>query len=153
MGLSTAAQLLGIDVQGMEHHRALDDSLLALACFRRLYDEEELKPFFEDASKDQFYDKMRFKTTILCDLSNPLLKDADMSFECPACGAEAKRNGEWEFKNKSYRADFRCPCCGGEFKGRIQFKLKYEGVVVKKTTDRKEEEPAGEMAAAEEADG
>ena len=34
MGLSTAAQLLGIDVQGMEHHRALDDSLLALACFR-----------------------------------------------------------------------------------------------------------------------
>ena len=153
MGLSTAAQLLGIDVQGMEHHRALDDSLLALACFRRLYDEEELKPFFEDASKDQFYDKMRFKTTILCDLSNPLLKDADMSFECPACGAEAKRNGEWEFKNKSYRADFRCPCCGGEFKGRIQFKLKYEGVVVKKTTARKEEEPAGEMAAAEEADG
>ena len=54
MGLSTAAQLLGIDVQGMEHHRALDDSLLALACFRRLYDEEELKPFFEDASKNQF---------------------------------------------------------------------------------------------------
>ena len=88
MGLSTAAQLLGIDVQGMEHHRALDDSLLALACFRRLYDEEELKPFFEDASKNQFYDKMRFKTTILCDLSNPLLKDADMSFECPACGGE-----------------------------------------------------------------
>ena len=85
----------------MEHHRALDDSLLALACFRRLYDEEELKPFFEDASKDQFYDKMRFKTTILCDLSNPLLKDADMSFECPACGAEAKRNGEWEFKTKA----------------------------------------------------
>ena len=89
--------------------------------------------------------KCGLKRLFLCDLSNPLLKGCqDMSFERPACGAEAKRNGEWEFKNKSYRADFRCPCCGGEFKGRIQFKLKYEGVVVKKTTARKEEEPAGE---------
>ena len=70
-------------------------------------------------------------------------------------GVRSGGEKEWRVgvKNKSYRADFRCPCCGGEFKGRIQFKLKYEGVVVKKTTARKEEEPAGEMAAAEEADG
>ncbi len=145
MGLSTAAQILGIDEQGMEHHRALDDSLLALACFRKLYDEEELNPFFEDGSKDRFYEKMRFKTTILCDLSNPLLRDADMSFDCPVCGTKAEIDGEWEFKNKSYRANFRCSQCGEKFKGKIQFKLKYEGVVVKKTTAvRKEEEPAEE---------
>lgn len=151
MGLSTAAQLLGIDEQGIEHHRALDDSLLALACFRKLYDAEELKQFFEDASQDEFYEKMRFKTTILCDLSNPLLKDADMSFMCPQCGAKAKKDDEWEFKNKSYRAKFQCPRCGEEFKGRVQFKLKYEGVVVKKSVAAlKEEEPNEDPVPAEE---
>lgn len=151
MGLSTAAQLLGIDEQGVEHHRALDDSLLALACFRRLYDAEELKRFFEDASKDEFYDKMRFKTTILCDLTNPLLKNVDMSFSCQQCGAKARRIEDWEFKNKSYRANFQCPRCGEEFKGRIQFKLKYEGVMVKKTiVPPKEEEQNEEAVSADE---
>ena len=41
MGLSTSAQLLGIDEDGFDHHRALGDSLLSLRCLQKLYRKEE----------------------------------------------------------------------------------------------------------------
>lgn len=132
MGLSTAAQLLGIDEEGVEHHRALEDSLLSAECLRRLYDPQALEGFIQDAACDEFYRRMNFKTIILCDLNHPLIRRADMSFNCDLCGRRARRVSEWDLKNKSYRALFRCEHCRHEFRGRIQFKLKYEGVVVKK---------------------
>lgn len=132
MGLSTAAQLLSIDEEGIEHHRALDDSLLSFECLRRLYHKEKLRAFFQKADCDEFFDRISFKTTILCDLNNPLIDRASMHFDCEECGRRAQRQGEWEFKNKSYRARFLCRHCGHEFVGRVQFKLKYEGLIVKK---------------------
>lgn len=108
MGLSTAAQLLGISEEGMEHHRALDDSLLSLECCRKLFDPQAFTPFIQDATRDEFYDRIRFKTTILCDLNNPLIDKTQMSFSCEQCGRKARRLSEWEFKNKSYRARFSC---------------------------------------------
>lgn len=132
MGLSTAAQLLGISEEGMEHHRALDDSLLSLECCRRLFDPETFAPFIQDAERDEFYDRISFKTTILCDLNNPLIDRSQMVFHCEDCGRKAKQRTEWEFKNKSYRAQFECKQCHKTFIGRIQFKLKYEGLLVKK---------------------
>lgn len=132
MGLSTAAQLLGISEEGMEHHRALDDSMLSLECCRRLFDPEAFAPFIQNADIDEFYDRISFKTTILCDLNNPLIDRSQMVFHCDKCGRKAKQRTEWEFKNKSYRAQFECMHCRENFIGRIQFKLKYEGLLVKK---------------------
>lgn len=144
MGLSTAAQLLGVNEDGMEHHRALDDSLLSLECSRRLFEKEAFAPFIQDATRNEFYDRISFKTTILCDLNNPLIDRSQMHFECDICGIKAKRLTEWEFKNKSYRAHFICEHCRKEFVGRVQFKLKYEGLLIKKKVlpvmEEKEEE-------------
>ena len=36
-------------------------------------------------------------------------------------------------ENKSYRANFHCKNCRNKFYGRVQFKLKYDGLVVKKS--------------------
>lgn len=132
MGLSTAAELLSIDQEGVEHHRALDDSLLSLECLRRLYQEEALVELVQNAMCDVFYDKMCFKTTILCDLRNPLIDENEMYFDCDACGKRACRTTDWEMKNKSFRAVFHCAGCEKDFIGRIQFKLKYEGLLIKK---------------------
>ena len=132
MGLSTAAQKLGISEEGVEHHRALDDSLLSLECCRRVFDPNSFQPFIQDAQRHEFYDRMSFKTTILCDLNNPLIDRSQMEFSCDCCGTPAIRLTDWEFKSKSYRARFRCPSCQQEFLGRVQFKLKYEGLQVKK---------------------
>lgn len=152
MGLSTAAQLLGIDEEGVEHHRALDDSLLSMECCRRLFDLEAFEPFIQDATKDEFYDRISFKTIILCDLNNPLIDRSVMRFDCEVCGSPMEQQGEWEFKNKSYRARFHCDQCQQDYTGRIQFKLKYEGLIVKKKAIRivpQQEEPEQEDAAGE----
>lgn len=132
MGLSTSAQLLKIDEEDFDHHRALGDSLLSLRCLQKLYTPESLLPFIQDAETDEFYDRMQFKTVIICDLNNPLIQHGDMDFDCELCGCRAHRAGEWQLKNKSYRALFVCHRCHHKFYGRVQFKLKYEGMSVKK---------------------
>lgn len=133
MGLSTSAQLLGIDEQSFEHHRALDDSLLSLRCLQALYEKEALERFIQNAEEKIFYDKILFKTVVVCDLSNPLIKRTDLMFNCEFCGRRAHRESDWVLKNKSYRASFLCRNCRVRFYGRVQFKLKFDGMVVKKT--------------------
>lgn len=132
MGLSTAAELLQIDGGDFDHHRALGDSLLSLRCLQKLYRPEAMRLFLQDAEQDEFYDRIQFKTVIICDLNNPLIHRSDMTFDCELCGRRAHRTGEWVLKNKSYRAPFYCRQCQHKFYGRVQFKLKYEGMTVKK---------------------
>lgn len=142
MGLNTSVELLGIDDEEYEFHRALDDSLLSFECFKRLYDRKKVSSFIQDCTKDEFYNKLTFKTVIICDLENPIIDKNDMFFECEQCQTRAEQLTEWQFKNKVYRANFRCPNCDNEFQGRIQFKLKYEGLsVMKKVYSISEEVP------------
>ncbi len=133
MGVSTAAALLGIDENGFDHHRALGDSMLELRCFQKLYAPEELEPFVQDARKDDFYEKMEFRTVAVCDLNHPLVRPQDLSFRCEKCGGRARRLGEWQLRNKCFHAVFQCRRCGVKFCGRVRFRLKYEGLVVTKT--------------------
>jgi inhibitor of KinA sporulation pathway (predicted exonuclease) len=146
MGLSTSAQLLKIDEEDFDHHRALGDSLLSLRCLQELYVPEDILPFVQNARTDEFYDRMQFKTAVICDLNNPLIQRGDMEFNCDLCGRRAHRAGEWQLKNKSFRAPFVCRRCRHKFYGRVQFKLKYEGMVVKKAVlpfhaEKEKEEP------------
>ena len=131
LGLSNLAERLGIDQDDIEHHRALDDSLLTLRCMRKLYDSRKLKSQIQVANK-QFYDKITFKTIVVCDLSHPLIQRKDMLFNCDCCGRLAHRESDWVLKNKSYRASFLCRNCKNRFYGRVQFKLKYDGLTVRK---------------------
>ncbi len=85
--------------------------------------------------------KSHLRRWLFAILTNPLIKRSDMMFYCDACGRRASREGEWQLKNKSYRANFRCKHCDNRFIGRVQFKLKYDGMVVKKCIlPQKEEE-------------
>lgn len=132
MGLSTAAEKLGIDETAFDHHRALDDSLLSLACLRKVWDPGTVGPFIQNAQQQAFYDRMRFKTTIITDLHHPLIRRRDLMFRCEQCGIIARRLERWQLHNKAFRARFFCRNCEQEFIGRVQFKLKYEGMTVKK---------------------
>lgn len=133
MGLSTAAQLLEIDESEFDHHRALGDSLLSLRCLQKLYDPEKLEPFVQSAENEEFYNRMEFRTVAVCNLNHPQIKPSDLVFDCDQCGRRARRSGKWQLHNKSFRAPFTCRHCGHRFFGRVQFKLKYEGMVVKKS--------------------
>ena len=61
----------------VEHHRALDDSLLALKCLQKLYRPEDLAAHMQDACQQEFYDRMLFKTVIISDLNNPNIRRSD----------------------------------------------------------------------------
>lgn len=145
MGLATCAQLLGIEADESEHHRALNDSVLSLECFRRLYDHDRFLSMIQDVDDPDFYPRLTFKTAILSDWDNPLVQQADMTICCEQCGKPAEQQGDWVIKNKSFRSDFYCESCDYRFIGRIQFKLKYDGLIIKrKTFPFPAEEPAEE---------
>ena len=133
VGLSKAAELLELDLSGMDHHRALDDSLMALAILRKVYDRQALAPFVQ-VCDGEFYRKITFKTTYICDLKSPLVQRSHLRFPCPKCGGESQRKTRWELKNKSFRAEFQCQACGHPFAGRLSLKQKYEGLTVNKKT-------------------
>ncbi len=132
LGLETAAKILSIDASQMEHHRALDDSLMALAIFKRLYPQNSVDPFVEDAMTNEFYRKITFKTSIISDITHPLVSQKTMLFTCEKCGSEAKRLTKWNFRNKRFISDFLCPNCNYKFSGRIQIKEKYDGLTINK---------------------
>lgn len=131
MGLSTAADMLKIDYAGMELHCALNDSVLALLCLEKLYDPQQIDQMAV-VMDHVFFEKMIFKTTMLTDLKNPLVDQKQMFFCCPECNKRMRRITNWAVKNKQFYARFRCGRCDKLFQGRVQFKLKYEGVAVKK---------------------
>ncbi len=133
VGLSRAAELLGLDVSGMDHHRALDDSLVTLQILRRIYSRQAIAPYINLCDRE-FYRRITFKTTYICDLHSPLVEKSHLRFPCPKCGEESRRLTKWNLKNKSFRADFRCTCCGHLFAGRLTLKQKYEGLAVNKKT-------------------
>lgn len=132
LGLVNAAKMLSVDVSQIDQHRALDDSLLALAIFKRLWPQNSLDSFIEDGRNPEFYRKMTFKTSIISDITHPLVTKKSLIFACDKCGKETVRMSKWEFRNKRFVADFKCGGCGYAFSGRIQLKEKYEGLVVNK---------------------
>lgn len=129
LGLSTCAQMLDINTENMQLHRAYEDSQLSLLCFEKLYDSETFKEFIEVAN-DEFYRKITFKNTVLYDLKNPLVDKKEFYIHCDKCGKKARRKSRWKQKNRSFRAQFRCSKCKRDFEGRLTFRLRYEGVKV-----------------------
>lgn len=130
LGLSKAAELLGIDDGALDHHRALDDSVLTAMVLGKLYTRESFRPFVQDCTDPEFYRRITFKTTYICDVESPLIERQHLRFACEKCGGETKRRSKWTVKNKSLRCNFKCVSCGYEFCGQLRVKQKYEGIIV-----------------------
>lgn len=129
MGLQSCAQMLSIDVNGLELHRACGDSKLSLECLKKLYDDDKIREFIEVAN-DEFYRKITFKNTVIYDIKNPLIDKKEFYICCDKCGKKARRKTKWISKNRSFRAQFKCNKCKRDFEGRLTFRLKYEGLIV-----------------------
>lgn len=133
IGLEKAAEILKIPTDSLNLHRALDDSFLAVKVLKKVYDAEALLEMTTECN-DDFYDRMTFKTSYICDLQNPAVDPKSLKFICPKCSSSCRRISNWELKNKSFRAEFTCKECGYSFGGRLILKQKYEGVTVNKKT-------------------
>ena len=131
LGLARAGEMLGIPEDNMSLHRALDDSKLTAAILQKVYDAATFVPAIMPVD-EEFYKRITFKTVIIKDLDDPLVKRSELSFDCPHCGKNMKRKGSWRFRNRGFCAEFSCRCTDVRYTGRVQFKLKYEGVEVRK---------------------
>lgn len=139
LGLSSCAELLGIEFSQEEQHRAFFDAELSLKCLKQLSDKKPLKGFILNADDNNFYEKMTYKTRFITDLSSDEIDKSQMKFKCECCGKQARRMTKWKSHNKSFSAEFFCKRCNRRFIGRISFKKKFDEVVVKKRIVEKHE--------------
>ena len=79
IGLSTAAQELGIDESCFSHHRAYDDSLLSAECLKKVYSKDAFKPYIRECN-DEFYARLTFKAHPICNIHSPLIDKSGLDY-------------------------------------------------------------------------
>ena len=65
-------------------------------------------------------------------------------FDCPECGKDLRRRGQWRFRSRAFCAELTCRRCKEDYNAREQISLKYEGLEVRKKLNEKkppEEQP------------
>ncbi len=148
LGLARAGEMLDIPEENMSLHRALDDSKLTAAILQKVYDRDSFLPEILPVD-EEFYQRITFKTSIIKDLDDPMVKRSELCFDCPDCGRNMKRRGNWRFRSRAFCAEFSCRRCNKKYNGRVQFRLKYEGVEVRKKLSEILPKEEGEEAAQE----
>lgn len=136
IGLARACEELGISDEGLEQHRALDDSRMTAAIAQKTFEPAAFAPFVR-AADDAFYDRLNFKPYYIRDIESPLIERHHLRFRCPACGRVLRRRGEWRSYNQAFWADMVCRSCDKEYVARAQFRKKYDTVEVKRKLSEK----------------
>ena len=108
ISVANAAVALGISIDGIGLHRALDDSLLCAEIMRKVYCPKRFEQFVVDTSAPDYYKRLTFKSYFIKDINSPLINRAKLEFTCEKCGGEAKRLSQWAFKGQGFRAEFVC---------------------------------------------
>ena len=150
IGLARAGEMLGISEENMALHRALDDSRLTAQILQKVYEPVSFAAAVQRVD-EEFYRRVTFKTVIISDIDDPMVKRSELHFSCPECGRELRRKDKWRFSCRAFCADFSCKTCLKEYRGRVQFRQKYEGVECRKKLTEKlpRTEEAAAAAAAE----
>lgn len=131
VGLSVAAEKMGIDPESYAHHRALDDSLLTADCFKKVFDAQKFAPFVHPCDKD-FYGKLAFKPYFLRDINDPQIPAGTFDCVCDQCGGKLKKEKNWRFQNHAFYAIFFCKHCNRRLRFTVRCKQLYDSLDVRK---------------------
>lgn len=146
MGLSAVAELLGIEYEADEMHRALADSELSAQCFKRLFDSDRLSSFIKTAD-DEFYGRISFKNHYITDIASPYIDKGELYGVCDQCGERLKITGRWLSRNRGLKAKAECQSCKREGYLTVRFKRTYDGVEVRRFFSPTEKNDGEENAA------
>ena len=141
IGLAAAARQLGADLEGMELHRAIDDSILAARCFQKTYDAQKLSGFL-NRMDERFCRRIAFRNKAITDLKHPAVKQSQLEFTCPVCRRPMTLSLPWELHGKQFSARFSCHNCEKKYIAHVSFKLKYDGVAVRRNLSEERAKPA-----------
>ena len=132
ISLAAAAELLGVNTQGLELHTAKDDSLLCVALLKKCYNKESFEPLIRDTGDPEFYRRLRFKPYAISNINDERIDKSQLVFYCDKCGTRANRTSAWRYRNRWFAAKFTCPKCARRFSGRLTFKKTYDDVLVRR---------------------
>lgn len=130
IGLSAAAEKLGLNPSDYSLHRALDDSKLTADLFKIIYNEQMLSSYTL-VCDNSFYSKITFKPKVITDINSPLVDKTKMRCLCDNCGANCERISDWRIINQSFRGIFYCKKCKRKIRFTIRFKEYYDRVDIK----------------------
>ncbi len=143
IGLSTAAETLGIDENSYSLHRALEDSLLSAECFKKTFNRKNLEPYIKECN-DEFYSRLAFKPHPISNINSPLVDKRMLSYSCEQCGADCEQLCAWTYSNQYFRSKYYCKNCDRTVKVAVRFKKYYDRVDVRKNikvVEKSQEEP------------
>ncbi len=130
LGLSSAAEIVGISGDDLSAHRAKDDSLMTARVFRKLYQPETFENFVHEAD-EEFYERLLFKPRNVTKISDPLVRPEYLVFNCPSCGKQLKHVGKWRYSCKMLCTESECSC-GKKYTARVQIREMFDKVSVRK---------------------
>ncbi len=131
VGLTAAAEMLGINVDKYSQHRALDDSLLEAECFKKIYNKKLFEHMIHKCD-DTFYEKLEFKPYVIGNMDSPFVDKKNLCYVCEKCNKPAELLTDWRFVNRSFRAIYYCKECKLKFRVSVTYKKLYDRVEVKK---------------------
>lgn len=144
LGLMPAAQQVGLDLTDVVWHRALQDAMMSMSIFSKLYDKKKLKEFIE-TSRELHY-RLTFKPYYLTDINNPLVSKSEFNFVCDKCGSPMDTAEDWTLRNRGFVATLYCKSCDRKMTGKLKFKINYNGMSIKKRLVPCEEVKQGDNA-------
>lgn len=130
LGLLPAAQQVGIDLTDVVCHRALQDSMMSMDIFSKLYNKETFESFTE-TGKELYY-RLTFKPYYLTDMNHPLVNKGEFKFICDKCGSPMRTEKDWTVRNRGFIAVLFCDKCNRKMMGKVRFKINYNGMSIKK---------------------
>lgn len=130
LGLRPALDILGIDADEIQNHRALGDSYVSALCLKKLYHPGALAYYIEPVD-EEFYRRLSFKPYYI-ESSLTDSESALLTFNCPECAARARMISSPRYNGKAYFVKLSCPRCGSRFTGRATLKQKWDSVQVGK---------------------
>ncbi len=133
IGLSAAAEKIGVDYDGYSLHRALDDSKLTSDLFKKIFNKQMLMSYCL-VCDTSFYSRITFKARVITDLNSPLIDKTKMRCLCDTCGSNCERISEWRLMNQSFRAIFYCKKCKRKIRFNIRFKEYYDRIDIKSSS-------------------
>lgn len=139
IGLSAAAEMLGISDDGYALHRALDDSKITAQCFVRVKEDEIIKEYIKNCDED-FYSRLLFKSKVISSMKNPLVDKSYLNCTCETCGKQAEALTKWKYSNQYFRAQYYCRKCDKKYQVNVRFKKLYDRTEIRKITRIIEEE-------------
>ena len=140
ISLENACEVASIEPEDVEFHRALDDSRLTGKLLGKVYRSDSFAKLLVETN-EQFYERFLFKSVILSDPADSQIDPSVFKFTCPDCGKTLQRKGKFKFTHRAFCCEMICRPCHKRYMARVQCKLHFDGVSVRRKLTVKKEKP------------